>query len=221
MQCDKSIINVGSDKLSEIGAISGQVTFSEAFVSAEGTDVFIPGKSFFVRTSDTGSFHLLFVPSGTHTVRIEKDFYFKEVEVTVKQNETTILGEVEIESTDRNPKAIDEVLVGTWSTKCWDGRTTDGAAPGTGTITFASLTSVSYTGRSCFSGSQSDGSGGGTPKGYDVQSVTVVSNDSLFIAKKQRSDNVISYNLIQILGYTNDKITMLVDSNGVEVFERQ
>lgn len=54
------------------GQIQGSIT-SAGVYGLEGWDVYIPGRSFFVRTGPDGTFTLNYVPAGTYTLIISRD----------------------------------------------------------------------------------------------------------------------------------------------------
>ena len=208
------VISLGTSNLQEIGAITGSVSFSDTSVTKTGTDVYIPGKSFFVRTGSDGAFHLLFVPAGVYSLRIENGVYTKTVSVTVAANKTTILGAVTVGLSDRNPLPLADVLVGTWTSSCWSSANSDLGTATTGVLTITSLTSTSYTGASCLSQSTRSGASAVT-----LVSIQVLSDSSLYLVHKITSTSVIEKTLARVSAYSNNKMT-LDFGTGFEVYTR-
>lgn len=208
------VIALGTSDLQEIGAITGTVSFTDTSVTRAGTDVYIPGKSFFVRTGSDGAFHLLFVPAGVYSLRIENGVYTKTVSVTVAANKTTIIGAVTVGLSDRNPLPLSDVLVGTWNSSCWSTSNSDLGTPTTGVLTITSLTSTSYTGASCLSQSTRTGASAVT-----LVSIQVLSDSSLYLVHKITSTSVIEKTLARVSAYSNNKMTIDYGT-GFEVYTR-
>ncbi len=215
---DSSIFDIGSSPLAQIGAISGTVSFADTTVINNKTDVFIPGKSFFVRTDANGSYHFLFVPAGTYTVRIENDIYYKEIDVTVEANTTTVVGETTVAITERDPLPLEDVILGNWNTNCWrdTGDANDPVVAETGTIAIESLTSTSYTGVSCLTKSV-EFSADATKE--DISQIYVLSDRAIIVVYAKISTSVKSKELYSVLGHTNN--SMIIDMGSkIEVFTR-
>ena len=211
---DSDVIDLGSNPLLEIGAIVGSLSFADTAVSVQGADVYIPGKSFFVRTGSDGKFHLLLVPPGTYSLRLEKERYTKTVEVVVAANKTTNVGAVVVGVNDRNPLPLSQVLLGSWATKCWD--TPDPGTPSEGVLTVNSLTLTSYTGGSCISLSSRNGGAGAVA----LQEIQVLSDSAIYVIHRIITTGVLEKRLWRITNYTNNQITINTDT-GFEVLTRR
>ena len=216
---DVTTFDAGENKLTEISAITGSVTFADPYTTKSSTDVYIPGKSFFARTGDDGAFQLMFVPVGTYKIRLQKAVYIKEVEVTVAENKTTKLGNVTVAASDRNPQPLAEVVVGTWNTSCFYYDMAGGISPEsplTGVIRISSLSAggvAVVSGISCFARSNL------TP--VKTPTRLLVPSDGSLILKFDDG----SYSVLPVASYTNNRITLnhtpyVLSSNAVEVFER-
>jgi hypothetical protein len=201
-------LDLGKNELKEISAIVGTVSFVDTSITPTNTDVFIPGKAFFVRTGDDGAFALTFVPAGTYDIRVVKGSYIKTVSVTVVAGKTTDLGNIEVSLTERDPLPLDKALIGTWSTKCYYASTmaTTPENPRTGTIVISSLTSVTITGDSCFVRNF-----GATLKPFAA--FIVGSDGSLFT---KFDDGSVGYSTHTVITYTNDRITLEVENTGID-----
>lgn len=215
---DNGKLDLGSTELKEISAIVGSVSYEDTAVTATNTDVFIPGKSFFVRTGDDGVFSLTFVPAGTYDIRIVKGFYITTKTVTVKPGKTTDLGELIVSRNERDPLPLEKALIGKWSSKCYyaSSMATTPENPRTGTIQIDSLTSVTITGDSCFVRNF-----GATLKPF---AKFIVGSDGSLITKFD--DGSADYAVHTVINYTNDRITIEVENSGItasrviEVLER-
>lgn len=96
-------INVESGKvrslpksaLKRTGKISGKIDFftNPNNLDLTGSDVYIPGTSYLVKTASDGSFLMAGVPPGDYTLRAEHTgFVHTEFSVTVAENSTTSVG---------------------------------------------------------------------------------------------------------------------------------
>jgi hypothetical protein len=211
---DVGTIDLGTNALVEIGAITGTIKYTDALIDSAGTDVFIPGKSFFVRTGADGKFHILFVPAGTYNIRVEKDSFSRDIEVVVASNKTSSAGDITLGRSDRNPGPIDETLLGTWSVVCNPG--TDPTSPLTGVVTITTLTGITTTsGDSCLTASTESGA-----SARQVNAITVLSDSAFYVTYEIIDTGVKNYINWQVISYTSNKITI---SNGsdIEVLTRQ
>ncbi|HET9237253.1 MAG TPA: hypothetical protein VFO10_08375 [Oligoflexus sp.] len=198
-------LETGTSKLKEVTAITGTLAFADATVSLAGADIFIPGKPFFVRTGDDGSFSLLFVPAGTYNIRVTKGFYIKDVSVSVTAGKTSDLGTVTIGSSERNPLPLASVLPGTWQSRCSYSDTPAGINPEnprTGTIVVTALDNITVTtGHSCllrtFAAAES----------FSSFSKLIPLGDGALVVK------FTGYYSSLITSYTNDQIVMDIDNS--------
>ena len=195
---DTSTIDVGSNTMSEIGAIYGTLTFSDSTVSVAGTDVFVPGKSLFVRTGSDGTFNFLFVPPGTYSIRIENGKFFKTQDVTVESGKTTNAGTITVGLTERNPKALSEVIVGTWTTTTYD----DSAGTATAPTTTTGSVEVKSDNTITVSGTCEELK----PSGAIVGTHLYALNDSTMYARMLTSGTTPTVKMLQVLSYTNNQI---------------
>ncbi len=200
-------LDTGTSTLKEVTAITGTLAFADTTVSLSGADIFIPGKPFFVRTGDDGTFSLLFVPAGTYNIRVTKSFYIKDVSVTVTAGKTTDLGTVTVGSTERNPLPLASILPGTWQSRCSYNDTPAGINPEnprTGTIVVTSLSQISVTtGHSCLLRTFAAGDS------FSNFSKLIVMGDGAIITK------LTGYYSTLITSYTNDQIVMDVDNSSL------
>jgi hypothetical protein len=146
------VLNLGTNNLNEVAAIIGTVEFEEATQTATSVDVFIPGKPYFVRTGDDGSFNLFFVPAGDYSIRLVKGNYIKDVEVSVTAGTTLNVGTVTVGTTERNPLPLNLALIGNWDVVCTYYDTAGGVDPDnpkTGSLAITALDSFTITGDSC------------------------------------------------------------------------
>ncbi len=104
-----SNLKLGNLNMKEVAAIRGQVSFIDqdgaenSKISKVGTEVYIPGLSIYGRTDNEGSFLLLYVPEGNHSLRIERGNFIKEVSVTVQANTTLDVGTVQVQTDTMAP----------------------------------------------------------------------------------------------------------------------
>ena len=194
---DTSTIDVGSTAMSEIGAIYGTLTFSDSTVSVAGTDVFVPGKSLFVRTGSDGTFNFLFVPPGTYSVRIENGKYFKTQDLTVVAGKTTNAGTVNVGLTDRNPKPLSEVIIGKWTTETYD----EGSSGATTVTTTTGSAEVKSDNSITFTGTSSEFLNAG---GITSTHLYAINDSTMYF--RIITGPVLSVRLLQVLSYTNNQI---------------
>lgn len=103
-----SVLALGANVFEEISAIKGKVNFvnpdgsENTRIAKVGTDVYLPGFSYFAKTDHEGHFLILFVIPETYTLRIERDGFALEQSITVTEATTLNLGTVNI-STDLDP----------------------------------------------------------------------------------------------------------------------
>lgn len=126
-------------------------------------------------------------------------------------------------------------LVGTWSTQCWDSGITDATAPGTGTLTVTSLTSISFTGISCMAGT------GGVRQlitspprdpfylAASITQIAALGNQAIFVTTADDRDSLIGVaarqRVASILQLEQNQITIAwadtgFSKSGVEVLTR-
>jgi hypothetical protein len=199
-------LDTGISTLKEVTAITGTLAFADTTVSLAGADIFIPGKPFFVRTGDDGTFSLLFVPAGTYNIRITKSFYIKDVSVTVTAGRTSDLGTVTVESSERNPLPLASVLPGTWQVRCSYYDMAGGINPEnprTGTVVVTALDSISVTGDSCLLRTFA------AADNFSNFTKFIVMGDGAIIGKFS------SYYSSLITSYTNDQIVMDIDNSSL------
>ncbi|HYX39698.1 MAG TPA: carboxypeptidase regulatory-like domain-containing protein [Oligoflexus sp.] len=200
------MLDIGQTALKEVTAIIGNLAFADAGVTLAGADIFIPGKPFFVRTGDDGTFSLLFVPAGTYTIRITKGFYIKDVSVTVTAGQTTDLNTITVGSHERNPLPLSSVLPGTWQSKCYYNDIANGINPEnprTGTVVVTALDQVAVTGHSCLLRTFAAGDS------FANFSKLMVLGDGAIVAK------LTSFYSSLITSYTNDQIVMDIDNSSL------
>ncbi|WP_218109957.1 carboxypeptidase regulatory-like domain-containing protein [Oligoflexus tunisiensis] len=203
----ESKLETGQSTLKEVTAITGTLAFADANVTLAGADIFIPGKSFFVRTGDDGTFSLLFVPAGTYNIRVTKGYYIKDVSVSVTAGKTSELGTITVASNERNPLPLAAVLPGTWQVTCSYTDIANGTTPEnpvTGTIVVTSLTQISVTtGGSCLLRTMA------AADSFANFSKLILMGDGAIVGK------FTSYYSSFITSYTNDQIVMDVDSTSL------
>ena len=142
---------LGETPLKEVTAIVGRISFENESVNVGLTDIFIPGKQFFIRTGDDGEFAMLFVPSGSYILRIQNGIYTKDIEVNLDPGKTLDLGGLVVSEKDRNPLPFADVFIGSWKTTCYFNTNmgTTIVNPKSGTLVVTALDDVSFTGDSC------------------------------------------------------------------------
>jgi hypothetical protein len=200
-------LETGTSTLKEVTAITGTLAFADSSVSLAGADIFIPGKPFFVRTGDDGSFSLLFVPAGVYNIRVTKGFYIKDVSVNVTAGKTTDLGTVTIGSAERNPLPLASVLPGTWQSRCAYNDIAAGINPEnprTGTIVVTALDNITVTtGHSCLLRTFTAGDS------FSNFSKLIPVGDGAIVTKLS------AYYSSLITSYTNDQIVMDIDNSSM------
>jgi hypothetical protein len=221
---DADLIDLGESPLKEISAITGTIAFASSAISPDRTDVYIPGKSFFARTGDDGTFQLLFLPEGSYLVRIEKGVYVKDVNVEVKSGKTTILGDVEVGLKDRDPLPLVDIIEGRWQETCYfkgapsGGPTSDAETPSTAVLLFnapvnnalpnnysggANNSFYIESGYSCLIGNV-------LPASSTTLSL-LVPNDDVIVRKFSSAGT--QYGFYQVNRYTNNRIVLQVALN--------
>ncbi|WP_176736761.1 chitobiase/beta-hexosaminidase C-terminal domain-containing protein [Oligoflexus tunisiensis] len=96
------VIKAGVLAFEEIAAITGIIKFVDADGTENtklpkiGTDVYLPGFSLIAKTDSAGKFLILYVPSGSYTLRIERGSIAKDLSVSVASNTTLNLGTVTV-----------------------------------------------------------------------------------------------------------------------------
>ncbi|MBI2890821.1 MAG: carboxypeptidase regulatory-like domain-containing protein [Nitrospirae bacterium] len=97
------VLDVGTVALERTGSVSGMVT-REGAARHGGTDVFIPGTSFWVRTGLDGAFEIARLPGGWYKVAALVTGYrgFVSAEFEVTPGETTVLGAVQLRPEDED-----------------------------------------------------------------------------------------------------------------------
>ncbi|MCX6127197.1 MAG: carboxypeptidase regulatory-like domain-containing protein, partial [Proteobacteria bacterium] len=183
------------------------VAFSDSTVSVAGTDVFVPGKSLFVRTGSDGTFNFLFVPAGTYSIRIENGKYFKTQEVTVQSGKTTNAGTITVGLTERNPKALIEVIIGKWTTSTYDpgGTGATSVTTTTGSVEVNSDNTLTFTGTSIE-----------FKNGLITATHLYILNDSTMYFRINTS-SVLTIQILQVLSYNNDLIVFKGTNNIVSM----
>ena len=106
---EKGILVLGSESFIEIAAIKGKIKFTNPdgsenlSINKVGTDIYLPGFSFFAKSDNEGNFLILYVPPETYSVRIENGLIDKEISAEVVANTTLNLGEISITTDTQKP----------------------------------------------------------------------------------------------------------------------
>ncbi|MFK7827162.1 MAG: FN3 associated domain-containing protein [Oligoflexales bacterium] len=103
---------VGESVFRELAAIKGSVQFVNPDgsvnkkVSKLGVDVYLPGISFFAKTDSNGKFLLIYVPAGEYNLRVEKGAFFFEQSLSVEENKTVNLDEINVQTDTDAPMTV-------------------------------------------------------------------------------------------------------------------
>lgn len=113
---------------------------------------------------------------------------------------------------------LSETLIGTWSTQCWDSYTDSADAPGTGTITITSLSSVAITGSVCIAGMVGDNDDwNGSPP--TISRMTPLGQRAVFTEITYANGTPVK-RTAEVLRIEPDFLMITTGSNGVELLTR-
>ncbi len=103
--------DLGKNVLKETGAISGKIVFftNPNNLDVTGSEVFVPGTSFIVKTDSTGSFTLSKLPEGSYSLRAQHEGFavVDFADVKVVESETTLVGDVALSLSNGPEGGID------------------------------------------------------------------------------------------------------------------
>jgi hypothetical protein len=117
---------------------------------------------------------------------------------------------------NRTSPDLSSTIIGVWSAQCWDIETGDADAPGQGTLTVNSLTSITFTGVSCLARTNSNNNGAGI---FSILRFKPIGNRSL-ITTLRDWNGVIQIKVNNILELTVNRIIVTVQNEGIEILTR-
>lgn len=110
-------------------------------------------------------------------------------------------------------------LIGTWTAMCWDNYTTDADAPGEGTLTVTSLTSITFTGLSCMARTSSIvTSGSDHDPVYNIVEIAALGNQAIFVTNYNDEGGLMGFTtthrVASILQLEQNQITIAWPNSG-------